>query len=123
MKNCSRSRSPISGSSASTSWSWPVSSPSLAAIYGYEHRVAVQISPGNLGALKVGKAADLVMVDWDALAYPYLDPPVAPLDGLAARAALLQLKAPDGSRPPQGCTNGGRGPRREQMSPLVQEDA
>ena len=28
---------------------------------------------GHIGTLAVGKAADLVLIDWDKLAYPYLD--------------------------------------------------
>src|SRR5277367_4748261 len=31
---------------------------------------------GRIGTLAVGKAADLVLIDWDKIAYPYLDPEI-----------------------------------------------
>jgi 5-methylthioadenosine/S-adenosylhomocysteine deaminase len=40
----------------------------------------------RIGALAVGKAADLVLIDWDKLAYPYLDPETAVLDAVIQRA-------------------------------------
>jgi 5-methylthioadenosine/S-adenosylhomocysteine deaminase len=36
--------------------------------------------------LAVGKAADLVLIDWDKLAYPYLDPETPVLDAVIQRA-------------------------------------
>jgi len=44
----------------------------------------------HIGTLAVGKAADLVLIDWDKLAYPYLDPETPVLD------AVLQRAKPDG---------------------------
>jgi 5-methylthioadenosine/S-adenosylhomocysteine deaminase len=42
---------------------------------------------GNrIGSLAVGKAADLVLIDWDKLAYPYLDPETPVLDAVLQRA-------------------------------------
>jgi 5-methylthioadenosine/S-adenosylhomocysteine deaminase len=41
---------------------------------------------GSHIALAVGKAADLVLIDWDKLAYPYLDPETPALDALLQRA-------------------------------------
>jgi cytosine/adenosine deaminase-related metal-dependent hydrolase len=36
--------------------------------------------------LGVGKAADLVLIDWDKIAYPYLDPETSVLDAVIQRA-------------------------------------
>lgn len=46
----------------------------------------------KIGALKPGRAADIVIVDWDALAYPYLDAAVAPIDALVQRARPGHVK-------------------------------
>lgn len=40
----------------------------------------------RIGTLAVGKAADLVLIDWDRLAYPYLDPQTPMLDAVIQRA-------------------------------------
>jgi hypothetical protein len=40
----------------------------------------------HIGTLTVGKAADLVLLDWDKLAYPYLDPETSVLDAVLQRA-------------------------------------
>ena len=40
----------------------------------------------HFGTLAVGKAADLVLLDWDKLAYPYLDPETSVLDAVIQRA-------------------------------------
>jgi cytosine/adenosine deaminase-related metal-dependent hydrolase len=40
----------------------------------------------HIGTLAVGKAADLVLIDWDKLAYPYLDPENSVLDAVLQRA-------------------------------------
>jgi hypothetical protein len=36
----------------------------------------------HIGTLAVGKAADLVLIDWDKLAYPNLDPETPVLDAV-----------------------------------------
>ncbi len=41
---------------------------------------------GRIGTLEVGKAADLVLIDWDKLAYPYLAPETQVLDAVIQRA-------------------------------------
>jgi 5-methylthioadenosine/S-adenosylhomocysteine deaminase len=41
---------------------------------------------GHIGILGVGKAADLVLIDWDKLAYPYLDPETPVVDAVLQRA-------------------------------------
>ena len=40
----------------------------------------------RIGALAVGKAADLVLIDWYKLAYPYFDPETPVLDAVVQRA-------------------------------------
>ena len=40
----------------------------------------------HIGTLAVGKAADLVLIDWDKLAYPYLDPETPALAAILQRA-------------------------------------
>ena len=40
----------------------------------------------HIGTLAVGKAADLMLIDWDKLAYPYLDPETPVLDAVLQRA-------------------------------------
>ena len=40
----------------------------------------------HIGTIAVGKAADLVLLDWDKLAYPYLDPETPVLDAVIQRA-------------------------------------
>jgi urease alpha subunit len=39
----------------------------------------------RIGSLAVGKAADLVLIDWDKVAYPYLDPETSVLDAVIQR--------------------------------------
>jgi 5-methylthioadenosine/S-adenosylhomocysteine deaminase len=40
----------------------------------------------QIGALEVGKAADMVLLDWKQISYPYLDPEVPVLDAVIQRA-------------------------------------
>jgi urease alpha subunit len=40
----------------------------------------------TIGSLEVGKAADLVMIDWDHIAFPYLDEETPLLDAVIQRA-------------------------------------
>jgi 5-methylthioadenosine/S-adenosylhomocysteine deaminase len=40
----------------------------------------------TLGILEVGKGADMVLIDWDAVAYPYLDEEMGLLDAVIQRA-------------------------------------
>jgi 5-methylthioadenosine/S-adenosylhomocysteine deaminase len=50
--------------------------------------VAAATTPlgSHIGTLAVGKAADLVLIDGDKLAYPYLDPETPVLDAVIQRA-------------------------------------
>ncbi len=40
----------------------------------------------SLGTIEVGKGADMVLIDWDQIAYPYLDPETPLLDAVIQRA-------------------------------------
>jgi len=40
----------------------------------------------HIGTIAVGKAADLVLLDWEKLAYPYLDPETPAIDAVIQRA-------------------------------------
>ena len=40
----------------------------------------------HIGRIEVGRAADLVLIDWDQLSYPYLDPETKLLDAIILRA-------------------------------------
>ena len=40
----------------------------------------------RIGSLAAGEAADLVLIDWDRVAYPYLDPETAVLDAVVQQA-------------------------------------
>jgi cytosine/adenosine deaminase-related metal-dependent hydrolase len=40
----------------------------------------------HIGTLAIGKAADLVLIDWEKLAYPYLDSETPVLDAVIQRA-------------------------------------
>ena len=40
----------------------------------------------SIGTLEVGKAADMVLIDWDSVAYPYLDELTPTLDAVIQRA-------------------------------------
>lgn len=40
----------------------------------------------TIGALDIGRAADMVLMDWKQIAYPYLDAAVPPLHGIVQRA-------------------------------------
>ena len=41
---------------------------------------------GKIGTLEVGQGADMVLMDWDKVAYPYLDPDYPVLDAVLQRA-------------------------------------
>ena len=41
---------------------------------------------GEIGTLEPGRACDLVMIDWDKVALPYLDPLTGPLEAVVQRA-------------------------------------
>jgi len=46
--------------------------------------LTTQFGP-DIGVLEAGKAADMVLVDWDSVAEPYLDPSVPVVDALVHR--------------------------------------
>ena len=47
----------------------------------------------SLGTLEVGKGADLSLIDWDSLAYPYLDELTPTLDAVVQRAKASAVRA------------------------------
>ena len=46
----------------------------------------------QIGTLEVGKAADMVLIDWESVAYPYLDPLTPTLDAVMQRAKSQAVK-------------------------------
>ena len=46
----------------------------------------------HLGALEVGKAADMVLLDWKQISYPYLDADMPVLDAVMQRAKTEGVK-------------------------------
>jgi cytosine/adenosine deaminase-related metal-dependent hydrolase len=47
----------------------------------------------GLGTLEVGKGADLSLIDWDSIAYPYLDELTPTLDAVVQRAKASAVRA------------------------------
>jgi 5-methylthioadenosine/S-adenosylhomocysteine deaminase len=47
----------------------------------------------SLGTLEVGKGADLSLIDWDSVAYPYLDELMPTLDAVVQRAKSSAVRA------------------------------
>jgi hypothetical protein len=47
---------------------------------------------GSIGTLAEGKAADLVLIDWNEIAYPYLDEETPLLDAVIQRAKSGAVK-------------------------------
>jgi 5-methylthioadenosine/S-adenosylhomocysteine deaminase len=54
-----------------------------------QHGASTTPFAGRIGALETGKVADMVLVRWDQVAYPYLDPDTSPVD-----AVVMRGKAP-----------------------------
>ncbi len=46
----------------------------------------------GIGTLEVGKAADMVLLDWQQISYPYLDAEVPVLDAVIQRAKMSGVK-------------------------------
>jgi cytosine/adenosine deaminase-related metal-dependent hydrolase len=46
----------------------------------------------HIGTLTPGKAADLVLMDWGKIAYPYLDPETSVLDAVVQRGRSEALR-------------------------------
>ena len=47
----------------------------------------------TIGMLEVGSAADMVLIDWDQISYPYLDPETPLLDAVLQRAKTSGVRA------------------------------
>jgi cytosine/adenosine deaminase-related metal-dependent hydrolase len=46
----------------------------------------------QIGVLEIGKAADMVLLDWKQISHPYLDPEVPVLDAVVQRAKMQGVK-------------------------------
>jgi len=47
----------------------------------------------TLGRLEVGRATDIVLIDWRDIAWPYLDPQIRLLDAVIQRAKASAVRA------------------------------
>ncbi len=47
---------------------------------------------GEIGSLAPGKAADLIILDWEAIAFPYLDANISIVDAIVHRARTSNIK-------------------------------
>src|SRR5688572_4478312 len=57
-----------------------------------EHGALTTQFGAEIGTLEPGKAADMVLVDWDAIAQPYLDPDVPVVDALIHRGRVSGVR-------------------------------
>jgi len=57
-----------------------------------EHGALTTQFGAEIGTLEPGKAADMVLVDWDAIAQPYLDPDVPIVDALVHRGRTAGVR-------------------------------
>lgn len=72
----------------------PEDVPSVAQVFRMATSGSARTTPfgDTIGALRVGAAADLSLVDWNQIAYPYLDETVPVLDALVQRAKVSGVK-------------------------------
>jgi len=68
--------------------------PTAAEVYrmATEHGAGTTPFGSRIGTLEVGKAADIVLLDWNHIAYPYLDADVPVVDALVQRARSVGVK-------------------------------
>lgn len=57
-----------------------------------EHGALTTQFGAEIGTLEPGKAADMVLVDWDSIAEPYLDPDVPVVDALVHRGRISGVR-------------------------------
>lgn len=57
-----------------------------------EHGAETTGFAGKIGSLEVGKAADLVLLDWQAITYPYLDDDISIIDAIVQRGRTANVK-------------------------------
>jgi cytosine/adenosine deaminase-related metal-dependent hydrolase len=57
-----------------------------------EHGALTTQFGSEIGTLEPGKAADMVLVDWDAVARPYLDPDVSVVDAVVQRGRISGVR-------------------------------
>ena len=70
----------------------PHPSPAQVLRMATEHGAATTPFGGAIGHLSPGAAADLVMLDWRAVTYPYQNPDIPPVDVLVQRAKAAAVK-------------------------------
>lgn len=57
-----------------------------------EHGAETTGFADRIGTLEVGKAADVVLLDWPAMTYPYLDDAISVMDAIVHRAKTSSVK-------------------------------
>jgi 5-methylthioadenosine/S-adenosylhomocysteine deaminase len=64
--------------------------PTIAQVFRMATSGGAKTTPyaAEIGALEVGKAADMVLLDWKQISYPYLDSEVPVLDAVIQRAKM-----------------------------------
>ena len=68
--------------------------PTMAQVFRMATSGGAKTTPygARIGALEVGKAADLVLIDWKQISYPYLDQEMPVLDAVVQRAKVEGVK-------------------------------
>ncbi len=69
--------------------------PTMAQVFRMASENGAKTTPygAHIGTLEVGKAADAVLIDWQQIAYPYLDPETPVLDAVIQRAKVAGVRA------------------------------
>ena len=69
--------------------------PTMAQVFRMATTGGAKTTPfgAHLGALEIGKAADMVLIDWKQISYPYLDAEMPVLDAVIQRAKIEGVKA------------------------------
>ena len=74
--------------------------PTMAQVFRMATTGGAKTTPfgAHLGALEIGKAADMVLIDWKQISYPYLDAEMPVLDAVIQRAKTEGVKTVIASR-------------------------
>ena len=69
--------------------------PTVAQVFRMASEGGARTTPygASLGALEVGRGADMVLIDWDQVSFPYLDVEVPVLDAVVQRAKVEGVRA------------------------------
>jgi 5-methylthioadenosine/S-adenosylhomocysteine deaminase len=69
--------------------------PTMAQVFRMASENGAKTTPfaPHIGTLEVGKAADAVLIDWQQISYPYLDPETPVLDAVIQRAKVAGVRA------------------------------